>query len=65
MAAVMNRSHSSILTATLSNEHTHLSKQIRNNAIAIASTRQKKKQTMASVPPSASCCNSPRRTLLN
>eukprot|EP00956_Cyclotella_meneghiniana_P019363 scaffold33128_cov39-Cyclotella_meneghiniana.AAC.3 len=32
MAAVMNRSHSSILTPTLSNEHTHLSKQIRDNA---------------------------------
>eukprot|EP00956_Cyclotella_meneghiniana_P006032 scaffold7863_cov37-Cyclotella_meneghiniana.AAC.1 len=54
MAAVdMNLSHSSILTATLSNKHTHLSKtDIRNNAIAIASTRQKKKQTMANVPPS-------------
>ena len=42
---LMNHSHSSIL-----NECTHLSKQIRNNAIAIASTSQKK-QTMASVPP--------------
>ena len=30
--------------SSLSNKHTHLSKQIRNNAIAIASTRQKKKQ---------------------
>eukprot|EP00956_Cyclotella_meneghiniana_P027266 scaffold60796_cov49-Cyclotella_meneghiniana.AAC.1 len=38
MAAVMNRSQFSILILTLSNKRTHLSKQIRDNAIWRAET---------------------------
>eukprot|EP00956_Cyclotella_meneghiniana_P016968 scaffold27344_cov56-Cyclotella_meneghiniana.AAC.1 len=53
MAAIMNRSHITVrFLHPLFNKRTHLSKQIQDNAIAIASTSQKKKQTMASVPPS-------------
>ena len=49
MAAVMNRSTVRFLSS-LSNKRTHLSKQIRDNAIAIASTRQKKKQKLLYLP---------------